>query len=658
MKRVAKKNVFDDSLDDIMDEIRILKLLDHENTLRLYEYFEDKSNFYIVTDYCAGGALYDEIHSRGKFAESDAQQLVKALVSAVSHCHKNLVVHRDLKPENICFASEAKDLSAIKIIDFGTSIAATEGMVLRNQRGSVYYMAPEVLSRSYGPKCDMWSCGVITYCLLSGFPPFNGASDYQISQKVAKGEYSFDKAIWKSTSDQAKDFISKLLEMETSKRPSAEEALQHPWLQFSTEKKKRYKANPPSKKELQLRAEIKQLLRSVPAPEKRKTIKPQPVAVFKPDPIPEPEIVKDQDAQDEALSIADTVILLKMAALDNSIDDMGAIEAGEGNIQEEVEENGGDEGGQDASGRSGGPGRPLTPIAVVNHVTIDEVGECREDRYRRELVDASILEQPPLEEGLETGSAADGRIGLPALSRLTNDPAGALATNQNPGQPKRTRGFQTRLAAVGSRLQGGTSDLHNQSVTEYNTPNNARAGPCVRRRDSIFHNKSSYLCTPDVTRRASVDRNLEQQSRLYVTGGPDLSILQGGSRQTLMELGSPKKSLAASRRNNRLTGAKTPSQGNLHSNDYASQNEERLENEEDQRSHHASNPAVILPSIPAIAKMQHQVDNDSRNGGDLADGPAPGRHHPAGKPHTAAIQMRRGKLQGSHSPGKEYYNHI
>ena len=137
-------------------------------------------------------------------------------------------------------------------------------------------------------------------------------------------------------------------------------------------------------------------MRSVPAPEKRKTIQPQPIAVFEPDPIPEPGIVKDQDAQDEALSMADTVILLKMAALDNSIDDMGAIEAGEGNIQEEVEENGGDEGGRDASGRSGGPGRPLTPIAVVNHVTIDEVGECREARYRRELVDASILEQPPL----------------------------------------------------------------------------------------------------------------------------------------------------------------------------------------------------------------------------------------------------------------------
>lgn len=98
-------------------------------------------------------------------------------------------------------------------------------MVLRNKRGSIFYLAPEVIWKNYGPKCDLWSIGCITYCLLSGFPPFNGASDLLITEKVKKGEYSFDKNVWRSISDEAKDFISKLLEKNVDKRLSADEAL-------------------------------------------------------------------------------------------------------------------------------------------------------------------------------------------------------------------------------------------------------------------------------------------------------------------------------------------------------------------------------------------------------------------------------------------------
>ena len=100
-------------------------------------------------------------------------------------------MHRDLKPENICFQDQRKFLTHVKIIDFGTAIAITEDMILRQKRGSVFYLAPEVILKDYGPKCDLWSVGGITYCLLSGFPPFNGASDLLITEKVKKGEYSF-----------------------------------------------------------------------------------------------------------------------------------------------------------------------------------------------------------------------------------------------------------------------------------------------------------------------------------------------------------------------------------------------------------------------------------------------------------------------------------
>lgn len=206
-KKVLKKNKFEESLEDIFNEIRILNMLDHENILKLHEFYEDKKHFYIVTDFCKGGALYDEIHTRGKFQEIDAAILVKYLLKGLSHCHQNNIVHRDLKPENICFMDQRKCLTKVKIIDFGTAIAITDGMVLRNKRGSVFYLAPEVLSKNYGPKCDLWSIGCITYCLLSGFPPFNGASDLLITEKVKKGEYSFDKNVWRQVSDEAKDFI-------------------------------------------------------------------------------------------------------------------------------------------------------------------------------------------------------------------------------------------------------------------------------------------------------------------------------------------------------------------------------------------------------------------------------------------------------------------
>ena len=143
-------------------------------------------------------------------------------MKAISHCHENNIVHRDLKPENICFFDQRKGLTRAKIIDFGTAIAITDGMVLRNKRGSVFYLAPEVLSKNYGPKCDLWSIGCITYCLLSGFPPFNGASDLLITEKVKKGEYSFDKSVWKQVSDEAKDFVRKLIEKNVDKRLSAD----------------------------------------------------------------------------------------------------------------------------------------------------------------------------------------------------------------------------------------------------------------------------------------------------------------------------------------------------------------------------------------------------------------------------------------------------
>ena len=229
VKVLRKSHMDEDEKKMLFNEINNLKDLDHPNILKMYEFFEDEKRYYIVTDICKGGELFDEIVNRGKFTENDAAVLMKQVLSCVNYCHQNHIVHRDLKPENILL-EQNKEFDQIKIIDFGTSLVYDDGQKLSEKLGTPYYIAPEVLLKSYGPKCDIWSCGVITYIVLSGIPPFNGSSDQEIMKKVKIGKFTFTDPVWNSISDKAKDFITQLLTKDQDSRPSAEKALNHPWI--------------------------------------------------------------------------------------------------------------------------------------------------------------------------------------------------------------------------------------------------------------------------------------------------------------------------------------------------------------------------------------------------------------------------------------------
>ena len=124
-----------------------------------------------------------------------------------------------------------KEFDQIKIIDFGTSLVYDPSRNLDEKLGTPYYIAPEVLNKNYDSKCDIWSCGVITYILLSGMPPFNGQSDQDIMKKVRQGAFDFEDRVWSNISDKAKDFITQLLTYNKDERPSAEVILQHAWLE-------------------------------------------------------------------------------------------------------------------------------------------------------------------------------------------------------------------------------------------------------------------------------------------------------------------------------------------------------------------------------------------------------------------------------------------
>lgn len=138
-----------------------------------------------------GGELFDEIQRKGNFSEKTAAKVMAQLLSAVVYCHERKVVHRDLKPENILLENNSADQLSLKVIDFGTAQVFSSSTKLRVTTGTAYYIAPEVLQKNYNEKCDVWSCGVILYILLSGTPPFNGQTDEEILQAVKRTRYTY-----------------------------------------------------------------------------------------------------------------------------------------------------------------------------------------------------------------------------------------------------------------------------------------------------------------------------------------------------------------------------------------------------------------------------------------------------------------------------------
>jgi calcium-dependent protein kinase len=178
---------------------------------------------------CEGGELFDQIIAQGFFSERASAIAVKQMLSAVFYLHTRGICHRDLKPENFLLAF--KDInSPLKMIDFGLSGRFAEDQPMSTKSGTPYYVAPEVLSGSYNEKCDLWSVGVLAYVLLCGYAPFNGNTDKDILQRVKIGRFGFPEAEWHGVSNDAKDFIRRLLELNPSKRMSAQEALDHRWI--------------------------------------------------------------------------------------------------------------------------------------------------------------------------------------------------------------------------------------------------------------------------------------------------------------------------------------------------------------------------------------------------------------------------------------------
>ncbi|CAN4108480.1 unnamed protein product [Withania somnifera] len=219
------------SIEDVRREVKILKALSgHKHLVKFHDACEDTNNVYITMELCEGGELLDRILSRGgKYSEDDAKIITVQILNVVAFCHLQGVAHRDLKPENFLFTSRNED-SDMKLIDFGLSDFIRPDERLNDIVGSAYYVAPEVLHKSYSLEADIWSIGVITYILLCGSRPFWARTESGIFRVVLRADPNFEDLPWPSVSPEAKDFVKRLLNKDYRKRMTAAQALSHPWL--------------------------------------------------------------------------------------------------------------------------------------------------------------------------------------------------------------------------------------------------------------------------------------------------------------------------------------------------------------------------------------------------------------------------------------------
>lgn len=302
VKIMIKSEMDQGDIDDMRREVEILKNLNHENIVKVYDYYEDAQLVYIVMEYLSGGELYKNIEDLEDYTEKDTRDIIITLIHALKYCKDRGIAHRDIKPENILLRRKLKKkkkkkqadetpgpaegkivktstegklkklaslkdpekeirerdeigfmvtrqtlVSSVKVAkrkyeivlaDFGFAIQVSRAQMkgkagaLQTQCGTPLFLAPEIVQeKNYNYKCDIWSLGVVCFMLLSGGSlPFPATSANELYAKVLKCKWDFEpKEAWTNVSDNAKDFLKKVILLKPSKRLNYDQLLKHPW---------------------------------------------------------------------------------------------------------------------------------------------------------------------------------------------------------------------------------------------------------------------------------------------------------------------------------------------------------------------------------------------------------------------------------------------
>lgn len=265
IKVVRKFEMSSSQRANILKEVQIMRQIDHPNIVKLIDFSESRQYYYIVLELCPGGELFHQIVRLTYFSEDLSRHVIVQVAQALLYLHEEGgVVHRDIKPENLLFypvpfiptknpkpkgpededkADEgefvpgvgAGGIGTIKIADFGLSKVIWDSQTM-TPCGTVGYTAPEIVKdERYSKSVDMWALGCVLYTLLCGFPPFYDESIQVLTEKVARGQYTFLSPWWDDISKGAQDLVSHLLTVDPEKRYTIEEFLNHPWIKQTSE---------------------------------------------------------------------------------------------------------------------------------------------------------------------------------------------------------------------------------------------------------------------------------------------------------------------------------------------------------------------------------------------------------------------------------------
>ncbi|KAL7380378.1 hypothetical protein ABVT39_016830 [Epinephelus coioides] len=224
IKIIDKTQLNPNSLQKLFREVRIMKILNHPNIVKLFEVIETERTLYLVMEYASGGEVFDYLVAHGRMKEKEARSKFRQIVSAVQYCHQKHIVHRDLKAENLLLDADMN----IKIADFGFSNEFTMGNKLDTFCGSPPYAAPELFQgKKYdGPEVDVWSLGVILYTLVSGSLPFDGQNLKELRERVLRGKYRIP--FYMSTD--CENLLKRFLVLNPAKRGTLEQIMKDRWI--------------------------------------------------------------------------------------------------------------------------------------------------------------------------------------------------------------------------------------------------------------------------------------------------------------------------------------------------------------------------------------------------------------------------------------------